>query len=59
MKWKREKEDDSDLLDEKFDVHFSDLLEQQNYVITLKTDMPELTFAERCSRGNRLTILLF
>lgn len=48
MKWKGEqKEDDLVLVDERFDVHFSDLLEQHNYTVTLKTGLLEMTFVER------------
>lgn len=48
IKWKDEQnEDDLVLVDEKFDVHLSDVLEQQNYVVTLKMDLLALTFVER------------
>lgn len=47
MRWKGEQEDDMVLIDERFEVHLSDLLEQHNYSVTLKTGLLDVTFVER------------
>lgn len=48
LKWKGEqREDDLVLVDERFEVHLSDLLELHNHSVTLKADLLEMTFVER------------